>query len=63
MSVDVKIAPSKQKVTRRGRRRWQMWAGVEDFDNLDIIRSKHGQESLAEAARYAIAEQAKRDKT
>lgn len=50
------------KVTRNGRRRWQFWKGRDDQANIDVIRKKHGHQTDADAVRYALREQAERDR-
>lgn len=49
-------------LTRKGRRRWQIWMGIEDFDNAGDVMRAHGHRDIAQAVRFALQQQAARDR-
>jgi hypothetical protein len=49
-------------LTSNGRRRWQLWMGLDDFDAAEEVRKRHGFRQLAEAVRFCIQQQAGREK-
>ncbi len=51
-----------QPVTRKGRKRWTVWFGKEDFSNAEAVRKANGHDNVAAAVRFAVAEQASRDR-
>lgn len=48
--------------TRNGRRRWQLWLSDEDFADVKAIMAAHGHGNQAEAIRFAIRQQSRRDR-
>ena len=47
---------------RTGAKRWQIWMAVADFEAAALVKTAHGQTSLAQAIRFAIHQQVERDR-